>query len=682
MERKLKKRSLLTILIALMFIISAIGATMMFSHSKLRAKADDADVWDGDLIAAGWGSSGHGTLPLDDNDEPEYVVDYVSGESGKIDTVHIKSAAAFAYFAHEVYLSGINGELEGVTVELETDIDLDGHMWVPIGQVLRKTTGKLGYRFSGTFNGNNHKIIGLDASKYFSDVRYDNKNTDETSDDEFVAVYTRESDQQSVNIPMFKVSENEYTYGLFGVAENITIKNLTVDESTLSVKEIKVDGASKDLLPDNIGTILGHGLGVVKLDHCTVGSPTTTTIVKADTNQNGAYGGIVGRIYSNPNANENTLKNGDTALTNFDIRNCTNYADVEFTGTSDAKVAGILGYSTYSYKINIEGCVNYGNIKGSVYAAGILGYIQINIEGNDYCTLKNCDNYGNIVSELTSANVGGIANIYRNKITENLEVSGCNNYGNLAGYYYVGGIFGKMWWDSVPQNTKLLNNFNYGDVYLYGDGNNDALAGGYASIIRSKADGKTITVSGGNLGTVYGPKGKTGNNFASGEGNAKIDFLVAAGSVVDSTAVKLPNIKELPAPSITDEHVRYGEGVENGNFKYLDDSYKVIIGLADAVADTLEGTLEIPDGVEIGVAAFIGKTKITGVTFNGNVTKIGDFAFAGTGIKSLTLPANITLGNAAFGGINSLNYVTLPENVASIRLGERVFWRNETRRRC
>ena len=69
----------------------------------------------------------------------------------------------------------------------------------------------------------------------------------------------------------------------------------------------------------------------------------------------------------------------------------------------------------------VNGCVNYGNIKGEgSYIGGIIGY--------SYAIVNNLTNYGNIVATDKNGHVGGIiGNNDEQFIGEN-----CNNYGNIT----------------------------------------------------------------------------------------------------------------------------------------------------------------------------------------------------------------------------------------------------------
>jgi hypothetical protein len=73
----------------------------------------------------------------------------------------------------------------------------------------------------------------------------------------------------------------------------------------------------------------------------------------------------------------------------------------------------------------------------------------------------------------------------------------------------------------------------------------------------------------------------------------------------------------------------------------------------------------------IGEQAFYGMTNVTGVTIPENVTSIGERAFAGAGLTSLTVLASVTnFGDYAFSDCSNLASVT----IASAVIGEAAFY--------
>ncbi|MCH5154602.1 MAG: leucine-rich repeat domain-containing protein [Clostridiales bacterium] len=717
MERKTTSVALRTAIAAIcVFLLCVISAVTVFGMPKKTtaeevdpALAEGVSQWDGDLIAAGWNGEESVTKPT------TYDVD----DSGK--TIKIRDAAAFAWFAHEIYKDTAN-DLDGYTVMLKTDINLAGNMWIPIGQTGRQNAlgkGKGQSRFSGTFDGEGHTIYNFDTTKLIAALQSGSGNN---------LVYTYAGEKNYTNktatIPL-KTRSGEYSYGLFASAYDVTVKNLNID----GVKIDFSDWVEKNgLTSDSIAAIIGYCTGDVTVENCTVGANTHfNNIIKA-VDGDGGIAGIIGRVYA---------YDGNASIyTKVSISNCVNYADID-VGEAARKPGGIVGHLNYAKTSKVEGCVNYGNIDGGAYVGGVVGYwtpnnssgVNNNVEKkpnfdpNNKSTdawLIDCDNYGKIVSKKASI-VGGVANIYRNTTPISLVVDGCNNYGNIGGNAQVGGILGDVHCDTANTWTVLTNNYNYGDVYSYGttfyvnSSPNEGFAGGYIGRFAYSSDTSkyNLIITGGNLGTVYGAAPKIGSIYGVNDKTAsdkvitKDGYLVAAGKVVKKSVEEMQDI-EVPDSNTAVEHARnfdalkkvgkytytlegesgaYREKIEykltyeysykDSNFAYAkEDDHTTIIGYVGE-----GGAVEIPATVEkIAYGAFAGHSEITEITFAKPAMRatveleIEDFAFAGTGIGKLELPANLTkIGAGAFAGIDNLNYIVLSENAADIEFGTAVF---------
>jgi hypothetical protein len=81
-------------------------------------------------------------------------------------------------------------------------------------------------------------------------------------------------------------------------------------------------------------------------------------------------------------------------------------------------------------------------------------------------------------------------------------------------------------------------------------------------------------------------------------------------------------------------------------------------------------SVTIPDSViTIEAMTFSGCTSLTSVTIPDSVTSIGNYAFYGTSLTSVTLPTNSdfnSIGERAFMGCTSLTSITIPSSVTSI----------------
>ena len=716
MSRSLRK-GLITFLLAT-FLSCAIGLSVLWIRP---VSAATVDKWDGNLIHAGWGSEEDKVKPEGYvevyAEEPSYSDGDLTEEDLEIVEIKIQSAAALAYFAHEVYADSEH-KLDGVTVTLETDIDLNNQMWIPIGQVSSAVAPEI--RFSGTFdagikdeNGEvigNHVIYNLDATEYFKKLKYD----DEMN-------YFIEYGQ--IKIP-FSANGGKYSYGLFGVAGDIIVKNLTVEGINISVREVTPAGAPEKIVPDGIGTIIGYGTGDVILDGCVAGSPKTKDKITVVSKTDGAIGGIAGKIYA---------YGSDTRFDNYkeiNIEYCVNYVDTDYTGSA-AEVGGIVGSVQYFRVCAIANSVNYGNLLGGQHVGGITGQWtnpNENIPGSTdddssdlpdvpfnpddpenpfdrdsyKFAISNCDNYGNIETDSSlggsDRSTGGIiGRLYgaeansqpaEDRCYMTVTLEGCNNYGSIvsgADGTYVGGIIG--WYRNTAGITASISkNYNYGSIYSDGC----KYAGGYVAHIESVgcltdieyADGEVIkvnqsgnlTLTGGNFGTVYGTAenidslfGKYNLEFSGVDGDILVERCADGGAFVSKTSDEL---KKMPKDNLTFEHERYTYQADEGIFKYADDDFTILLGFSDnAFVDGAEvpATLQIPDKVrKIGHAAFAGYIEITKIIFGSGLREIGDAAFAGTGLTELELPSSLLkIGVSSFAGTN-ITALTIPSSLVEI----------------
>ena len=290
----------------------------------------------------------------------------------------ISTAADLAAFRDSV--NGGNN-YAGKTVVLEADIALTGE-WTPIGNE-KRSGGDVNKYFKGTFDGQNHKITGVNVTD----------------------------------------NEDEACVGLFGVTANAAIKNLTVKGSftntvdtvaaivgcDLSAADEKtvIDNCSVDATVNGncVGGIMAraYGTGETVISNCTVDGELTT-------DANGKAGGIL------------CINAAAKSLT---VSECVNNASV--TG-GKAGTAGILAYANKN--VTITDCINNGQIGTAAdrYVAGILGY-----QAQENVKIQNCVNKG----EITGINAGGIYGIHgRDQI---VTITDCVNNGLVTGNI-AGGI--------------------------------------------------------------------------------------------------------------------------------------------------------------------------------------------------------------------------------------------------
>ena len=129
------------------------------------------------------------------------------------------------------------------------------------------------------------------------------------------------------------------------------------------------------------------------------------------------------------------------------ITNCYNTGSVTVTGSGD-RVGGIVGYG---YPL-ITNCYNTGSVTGSSRVGGIVG--------SSSSTITNCYNTGSVTG---SNYVGGITGY----LSGSSNMSNCYNLGEISGSSYVGGLigYGYAYGSSKGRiSIKISNSFNTGDV--------------------------------------------------------------------------------------------------------------------------------------------------------------------------------------------------------------------------
>lgn len=229
-----------------------------------------------------------------------------------------------------------------------------------------------------------------------------------------------------------KISENGV--GLFGYVEygelyDIEIGNEQVTDGNISI----VSGDTY------VGGLVGRADETV-IDHITNNAFVYGTSY---------VGGVAGQL--------------EAGGSGYTVSNTYNYASVQATGSN---VGGLVGYA---YGVEIEESVNNGDVTGTTYVGGVIGYT--------YLSVTNTRNTGDITA---TSYVGGIvgrsnyvdANILGDQIADN---GLSDNTGTITGTSYVGGIVGYM----LGNIQQVTNN---GDVEIVNSttGITNAYAGGIA----------------------------------------------------------------------------------------------------------------------------------------------------------------------------------------------------------
>lgn len=277
----------------------------------------------------------------------------------------------------------------GKTITLNSNIDLTGKTWVPIGNAENP--------FRGTFNGVNHKISNLSingTTNYVGlfgfldggiveNIEIQSVSITNTSDDTGAAVGRIENNGKvsNVNILSGSITGNKRTGGVVGTIKAYgTIENCT-------------NAASVTSNTYNAGGIVGAAYYTVSGKEMYIISCTNTGAVTSNGN---CAGGIVGLSAANVTGCTNRAKitGSGTSIggivgeqkTYGSVTNNTNTGSVENTNNGNYGNGGIIGWLRYhgtgeasSYAvsaiISVTGNKNSGTVSGGNDAGGIIGTV-------------------------------------------------------------------------------------------------------------------------------------------------------------------------------------------------------------------------------------------------------------------------------------------------------------------
>lgn len=260
-------------------------------------------------------------------------------------------------------------------VELLADIDLSEQTeWTPIGNPETVNNGNYlgsytGPAFKGIFNGANHTIRGFK--------------------------------------PTVKVDDNG-TFGLFGVLDGATVKDLTIDtDINLSAKSQADAGVL-------VGTAISSTISNVKIT-----GKLTSTGTDTD-NKRYAVGGLAGFVFNTGTATS-TIKD---CIVNL-VVSVSSGANTK-NGATGAMYGGIAGFLTTAQddsRNNVENCMSNGEITASV---GRCSGICATANYGGYFT--NCTNNANQFNSFVDGRIGNVISV----LYKNAKVDGLVNNGNLT----------------------------------------------------------------------------------------------------------------------------------------------------------------------------------------------------------------------------------------------------------
>lgn len=392
-------------------------------------------------------SSGHLIMMATDLDKAT-VLRPVFFNKAKETKILISTADELVAFAQNV---NAQDGTENMDIYLEKDIDISSIKdWTPIGNGTFSGTAVSGAAFKGTFHGQNHTIKGM-------------------------------------NITVPADAAKGASYGLFGVLDGATVKDLDIGEGssiTSSAKLLTCGGAIA-------GSVVNS-----TVDHCT--SSASFDISGGTNNISQRFGGIAGSVYS---AGEVIAQ--VTNSSNFGIFKSVNTTNSKNGGTAFS-IGGVVGYAesaSSALRVMIKGCDNYGamNVQAS-RNAGVVATLNKN------ATVESCKNFADITNTDIKASNTRVAGIV-SALNAQTSAINCVNKGKItfavAGNTtkgYAAGIVGQ-----TNDNSNVVEGCeNYGEIRSDIFNATDATKRFIASII-ANTNNKTITIRNNKVGGKVGP---------------------------------------------------------------------------------------------------------------------------------------------------------------------------------
>ena len=337
------------------------------------------------------------------------------GKGTEADPYQIGTAQEMAWLAYAV---NNQMESEGYCAVLTADIDLGYCQWPVIGVL----SGNGQRAYTGTFDGQGHTVSGLNITSL----------------------------------------GGRQKLGLFGVAQDAVIENLTV-RGNIDLTGVRSYDTTTGYI---IGGVLGSGEGGgVTIRSCVSQVDISVSFVNDQKAQNSAVGGLVGRLSGSGSHEITNCRNEGRIYTAFE-------PGAYYLGGSGGNggQGGIVGFIGASAQL--ECCVNTGTVYAG-RAAGVGGIVGNAGDSGVTITLNQCANQGAVSNDtggvlLRKGGTGGIIGLApKGSIT----VSSCYNTGTVAGSAIVGGILGGEKGEHTSsqygnQNLTLENCYNAGDLQV------------------------------------------------------------------------------------------------------------------------------------------------------------------------------------------------------------------------
>ena len=339
------------------------------------------------------------------------------------------------------------------TVLLGADLDLTG--WTTVDG------------FSGTLDGQGHKIVNLDAP-LFGTITGDIAISNLVVKDAYVTVNAETSGilLKSVSAANLTVENVAFTGSTLRISVNKGNVGFVVGlfsvTGTASFTDCHVDDTCSFALGvGQHGGIAGNGTATgtdatISFMHCTMSAALSTVA-----SYGSQFGGIAGNL---------SLQGGGRTAADYAhliMDGCTNHSGTgSTTWTGSNRSFGGLVHTAGAVRSDkmgdavIRRCANFGSFlyKGSLTSSGTNFGGLLGGWSNGKLTMEDCVNHGSVVSTGngdTRSEIGGLLGFIAAPIQVEVSLTGCANTGAITGYT-AGGLVGTLSHNASYVNTKIF----------------------------------------------------------------------------------------------------------------------------------------------------------------------------------------------------------------------------------
>lgn len=343
---------------------------------------------------------------------PYLLIDYITAEDLEPSVMGIEQ-----FTLH--YMQG-GGIKLSQSYELFENMNMTGKQWKPLGTASSSSPYPVSEGFSGSLEGNEHTITGLDL-------------VDNESPNDLKGLFRVVID--GAVLQNFGISYNIVCQVIGGMAGLIKIS----DGGTVSLKNLHIID-STIVANSYVGGVVGRVVvssGFLSIDGCRSANLALDSIRWA--------GGIIGLISQN-------------AAGTISITNCSSTGTINKSNLTSG--AGIVATVSNEGICSITNCVSDMSITGGSNLGGILASTQPSPGG--LLTISSCYNHGNIKG-FTSCG-GIVGDVTSQSTVESFIIKDCYNAGTInkivaSSVSHAGGLIGR----SLGVLT-LINSYNIGDV--------------------------------------------------------------------------------------------------------------------------------------------------------------------------------------------------------------------------